>query len=52
MDKKRIINEIIKVQKSKLNKEFTRVANKEDLEKLTIGELSHILFISENVSQD
>ena len=51
MDKKEIIDEIIKVQTSKLHKEFKTVANRNDLEKLTIGELSHILFISENVSQ-
>lgn len=51
MDKNMIINRIIEEQ-TKKSKIFVKVANRKDLEKLTIGELCHVLFISENVSQD
>lgn len=51
MDKNEVIKRIIEVQTEKLNKGFVQVAKEENLKKLNIGELYHILFISEQVSQ-
>lgn len=48
MEKEETIEEIIKIQSSK-PLQFVKVAKKEDLQKLSIGELYHILFISKQV---
>lgn len=48
MTKQEIIQEIIKMQTEKLGL-FVEVAKENELNKLIIGELNHILFISSQV---